>query len=835
MDESSQQISGEFEELEPQVTSTDPNERKLARRLRIERRIQALKRQNEPEQVDEEEEKVKGLTQAQIDKSIEVLKKLLNEGEERVTNIRVANDYRETDRREAEGLNREKIIEALEEEAQLAEEAFKQISEKWLSILKLNDPLHINDRIIQQKEKCEELIRQKDGIIAMLKDEITAADKKFSIDQRKQIDDIYLLSDRIEKQISLTRRAYREQLKLIEESMQAERKIIMEANSKKWEELYKKRDQEEQINADKKAEQMEQFVNQMAELRRDFQEKYRETKIKLERDIDNLEQELEGIKALAILNSEKLDYNYQILKKREDENIIIKSQQKRRINKLQDIVNTLKRKISDYTEGTKQQIIKVSAEIVKLHQNILDIEAKADHFAEVNNTKFNQLWDMNIERVMQVTERILTIDKILHEQLLGIEWVDESGLYRKELRKENLPSYRNALQVLKDKAKESEPLKSVEFPKGKKTDLDPRQKAARQMLLKHLMKQLSDRAGFIIEDRLQQILEPYMDMEKTLVRMDNVFSALNITKDADIDELLEYFLPYTHCPLCSVEQDLDNFSLRSEEKEIEVHELNSNESVASQLAHSDESHKSSVSKTSDESRRVGEKEKPVHSLIPTCHLPGHAVTDIMHEVLEFQTTESETSVLSVEKQSPKHDLLNPLDNMPPQHAGRRSLQLEEYGVPVEDIVVEQKLSCQFQHPLVISSVYVLKALRHFVYNYYTPKPCLPTISQRLVRQRNTICRLVEENDIIMFWNQFKNIFTEENENVWNALSQGLTKYHSILKDRKLLHDEVVELRQQNQELRILLAKYNEDPDDPKLEPPCSFQRNTPPSARSRKL
>lgn len=32
------------EVLEPQVTSSDPNERKLARRLRIERRLGALKR-----------------------------------------------------------------------------------------------------------------------------------------------------------------------------------------------------------------------------------------------------------------------------------------------------------------------------------------------------------------------------------------------------------------------------------------------------------------------------------------------------------------------------------------------------------------------------------------------------------------------------------------------------------------------------------------------------------------------------------------------------------------------------------------------------------------------
>lgn len=52
-----------------------------------------------------------------------------------------------------------------------------------------------------QKEKCEELMRQKDGIIAMLKDEITIAEKKFSNDQKKQVDDICILSNRIEKQV----------------------------------------------------------------------------------------------------------------------------------------------------------------------------------------------------------------------------------------------------------------------------------------------------------------------------------------------------------------------------------------------------------------------------------------------------------------------------------------------------------------------------------------------------------------------------------------------------------------------------------------------------------
>lgn len=43
--------------------------------------------------------------------------------------------------------------------------------------------------------------------------------------------------------------------------------------------------------------------------------------------------ELEQVKAMCLLNAEKLDYNYQVLQKREDENLMMRAQQKRRINR----------------------------------------------------------------------------------------------------------------------------------------------------------------------------------------------------------------------------------------------------------------------------------------------------------------------------------------------------------------------------------------------------------------------------------------------------------------------------------------------------------------------
>lgn len=158
-----------------------------------------------PEGEEEEIPIEKTLLQKQLEKSAELLEKLRIEGDEFVTNVRVANDEREVDRREEEGVNRERIIGALEEEASAAYEAFTAIADKWTGIMKYKDPLYINDEIINQTEKCNELIKQKDEVIAMLKNEVKQAEVKFANDQRKQIEDIEQLTNRIERQVHFFR------------------------------------------------------------------------------------------------------------------------------------------------------------------------------------------------------------------------------------------------------------------------------------------------------------------------------------------------------------------------------------------------------------------------------------------------------------------------------------------------------------------------------------------------------------------------------------------------------------------------------------------------------
>lgn len=64
--------------------------------------------------------------------------------------------------------------------------------------------------------KCAELIAQKDKLIKELKTELRLADERFEKDQEKQKEDLWLLTERIDNQVKVMRKAYKEELKLIE-------------------------------------------------------------------------------------------------------------------------------------------------------------------------------------------------------------------------------------------------------------------------------------------------------------------------------------------------------------------------------------------------------------------------------------------------------------------------------------------------------------------------------------------------------------------------------------------------------------------------------------------
>lgn len=128
-------------------------------------------------------------------------------------------------------------------------------------------------------------------------------------------------------------KAYRHEMELIENVIESERKILLEISMDKWNVLYKKVQDDTFEEKEKRKKIMQEYEKEMEKVIIEHQEEFRKHKIMYELEIQNLQQEVQNMKALCIMNIEKLDYNFAVLKRRDEENTIVKNQQKRKINK----------------------------------------------------------------------------------------------------------------------------------------------------------------------------------------------------------------------------------------------------------------------------------------------------------------------------------------------------------------------------------------------------------------------------------------------------------------------------------------------------------------------
>lgn len=509
-----------------------------------------LKRKDEmPKLVTEVYEEDKIGIEKQLEDSDKVISELVQNGTDAITNIRLANDRREVQRRMHEAELRYHLLNDLQREAQSSTAKFEEISHKWPPVGDDVDPMSIHEGLQRQKDRINELIGRKLSIIDECREELNSADTRYLQDLDKYNNDISCLVERIDKQMEVMKRTYREHLDILEKTIENERKIFQIITTKKWETMYEKREANEEMRMKREAEKSEYYLQEIQRIQLEHEELIRATKIKLENDNQTLEIEVQKLKRNIMLNSEKLDYNFQVLKKREDENVMVRNQQKRRLSKLADTIVSLKRKLKEAKSTCIIETKKFTADIMKLHAKILDLERKNDLFAEQNNKKFMSVWDMNFKECEDALNQVLKIDRMLWEQQLGIEWEDPNINI---VRKEDLSSYRAAIETLEgslcEDIDESRSIVPINFETIQRTR---DQELMEQKLLRIIFRAIADNSGFLIESKLKHLLMPYSRTEQTLVNLDAVFNALGIYKSQEIDFIKSYFIPFTKCIKCA--------------------------------------------------------------------------------------------------------------------------------------------------------------------------------------------------------------------------------------------------------------------------------------------
>ncbi|KAL6440299.1 hypothetical protein ACFW04_003104 [Cataglyphis niger] len=759
---------------EPSITSSDPNERKLARRIRIQRRVEALTKKAEKDEEIVEKESI----EKQILASFELLEKLSMEGDEVVSSVKIANDARELQRRSEEQKIRRELLKILEEDEEECMSRYKEINKKWSNILASKDPLDIHAEMEAQNAKCLDIIKRKDAVIAQLQQELENADLKFVNDQKNQNEDIDFLINRMDNQMNIMAKAYRHELSLINDVIESEHKILLENMMEKWEALYKRLQENNLVGLDRRKEIMREYEEEMKKVIIEHQEEFRTQKISFELEIQKLRQEVQSTKALCFINIEKLDYSYAVLKQREDENIIVKNQQRRRINKLQDVINGLKKNYAELEENTRLEIQNLTDQVIKAHKNILDLVEKSNHFTSVNDKKYMQIWDMNTKNTNELLDKILTIDKIIYEQALGLDWNPPEKIL---LKKEDLPSYRSVMYTIEEENRIAEENKTICKPYKPANTIEEINLERR--LLNHIIKQIADSCDYLIENKLLELLLPYTAKDQLVIRLDNVFQALNVTSEEELGFLLNFFLPYAYCSTCKDISisicDETALMMKSAFSETEIEQLDVC-GIAEEF-------------TEDEAKLIADVKEAIY--VEKSSIPSNDV-----------------SIINSSSPTPLTETLLPI-------AERTSISIASISdIFKDDDQMQRRLLCDKGHLLQIEATFVTRALREFVERYHFVKwqEMPQTFQEKLTDKKTVISRNITIQDITNFWKRYIEIFPSKKERLWDGLLIGLKKYHKVLKERHQLNVEMESLRKQNAELRRLLKTYIIQPEDDTL-------------------
>ncbi|KAJ3150644.1 hypothetical protein HDU89_003052 [Geranomyces variabilis] len=489
---------------------------------------------------------------------------------DQVTWVRVAMTGREDSRRQEEAKKQQIWSRKRDEERKRTQGMGLDIESSWSKVLQTNGgPYELNELLMTQKRACDSLISVKNRLIEEYALELKGKDDEYVKELKRQAEEIDTLLRRMETHHRAFQTTLREELERIERAFIEERTDLIDSNVKEVDTLFSNRGRNEGKYMQERADRVEDHVVQLQALRVHDAEEYNLVKIKLETDVQVLEQQLQQMRATYQLNTEKLEYNYQVLKKRDEENGTILGTQKRKIGRLTDHLHNLKAKMSKQEKGFQSEYMGLTDDYKRITEQFKELQKKFRHFQIADGQQFRDVWTMNEEVARELMRKLLQADQIIYEQQLGLPWnlstspeevfrsVDPSNFHSSSRVAANASGSRPASGRRSDATGlagdstnapgtsggmrlsiAAQLLSNIDIAEASRDKAHPAPSASN---IKRMLDLLCIEASFLVEEKLQKLLSPLHSTEQSLMRLDSIFKALGVESMDDIEALMTYF------------------------------------------------------------------------------------------------------------------------------------------------------------------------------------------------------------------------------------------------------------------------------------------------------
>jgi dynein regulatory complex protein 1 len=211
----------------------------------------------------------------------------------------------------------------------------------------------------------------------------------------------------------------------------------------------------------------------------------------------------------------------------------------------QDHLNTLKSKISKQEKSFQQEYFSLTDDYKRITDQFKELQKKFRHFQIADSKKYRQIWQMNEEIAKEKLRKVLQADRIIHEQQLGLEWTPpDEDLFKsaehtiEKVERRDKEPVAAALMIASTFAESGD-----EDEGGVKDSFGVRlTRKGYSKTMKLMLELLCNEAGFLVEERLQKLLNPLHRDEQSLMKLDSILKALGVETVEDIESLTSYFV-----------------------------------------------------------------------------------------------------------------------------------------------------------------------------------------------------------------------------------------------------------------------------------------------------
>ena len=464
-------------------------------------------------------------------------------GIESISNILLSRKFLHVERRNKVKVKNEAIKKILDEEDAEMQRRFEQLAKSWPEEGEKvkGSPTQLFNDILVQKEVCNEMLMSKNQLIEMIEDENRQVDESYKELIEEYNTNISLLSGRMEFHIHSFESLLTRERKSLHNAYSLQKTKTLERGENTFEDLLEGvvRSSEEQLES--RLALVEEQAEEMDEVVINDYEQLGETQQSMEGNLRSLEEQIEMIEAITHLNTERLDYEIHVLNKHEEENAIIKSEQKRKLTVMQDTANRLKARVNDAEKDFEKEKCQLEYEVKLIKSQIRDMEEKQKKFGVQSEKKREEMARMMKNEAYILLEKITENDKVFHGTYLNqpFKKTSESRLTKKKL-----------LTCLDTKST-SKRFAEVKDITSKE---DTREKNKN---IKHILLTLIEKADFLVEEDLNALMGLLPDDDKLLLKVDAILSTLGVKEEKDIEKMFDHLTAKFEDDQLGREKDID--------------------------------------------------------------------------------------------------------------------------------------------------------------------------------------------------------------------------------------------------------------------------------------